>query len=89
MAAVLAELALEGPAKILQEAFERVLDVDDEEEEEDIGVTAAAKSDNRHVARRVFVYVIWVYDHVRRKMCSDSFLWLGPPDGKRKRRQPD
>lgn len=50
----------------------------DEEEIEVMAAAAAAKCDGRDAARRVFVYVAWVYDHVRRStvVLMVIFLWF-------------
>lgn len=48
----------------------------DEEELEVMAAAAVAKCDGRDVARRVFVYVAWVYDHVRRSTVILKFFFV-------------
>lgn len=61
---VLAALREEGgPSEILVEAFERLLDVEEDENEDEM--LAAARGGTGDATRRVFESLTWVYDDVR------------------------
>lgn len=64
---MLAALALEGPANVLAEAFERVLDMEEDVTDERLLVVRGGTGG---AIRRVFDCVAAVYDHVRR--CWDN-----------------
>lgn len=52
-----------GPAEVLAESFERLLDVEVDEDEGE--ALAAARGGTVDATRRVFDSLVWVYDHVR------------------------
>lgn len=61
---VIAALSDEGgPAEVIAEAFERLLDVEEDEDEDE--ALAVARGGTADATRRVFDSLTWVYDHVR------------------------
>lgn len=57
---VLAALSEKGPANVLSEAFERVVDIGGGFQDETLILGSTGDAN-----RRVFESVVWVYDHVR------------------------
>lgn len=60
---VLQILARKGPAGIVVEAFERILDVEDDDEDEALAAVRGGAAIS--ATRRVFDCMVWVYEHVR------------------------
>lgn len=73
MEATLAALAAPGPTEVLAEAFERVLDVEEDDGDETSSSSFGGAGD---ATRRVFDCIAWVYDHVRYYLGYKSKLFL-------------